>query len=177
MVRHGGGRTDAIVFAHAWRAVTAGDSGALGAAAEFGIATATSKERHLESAAQGGAFVAATRAAWPCTALDVLSASWDGAIAYPVAVAVAAAGHGVPLRCALIAYLHAWTANLVSAGVRLVPLGHSDGQRVIARLEPVVAVTAHEALDAGLDDIGGACALADIAAMQHETQYTRLFRT
>lgn len=177
VVRHGGGRTDAIVFAHAWRAVTACDAAALRAAAEFGVATATSKERHLETTAQGKAFIAATRAAWPCAALDMLDAVCDGEVVYPVAVACASAGHLVPIERALTAYLHAWTANLVSAGLRLIPLGQSAGQIVIARMEPAVEATAHEALDAGLDDIGGACVLADIAAMRHETQYTRLFRT
>ena len=177
VVRYGGARTDAILFAHAWRAVTAGDAAALRAAAEFGVAVATSKERHVETTAQGKAFVSATRAAWPCEALDMLDGSCDGEVAYPVAVACACAGHFVPIKSALTAYLHAWAANLVSAGLRLVPLGQSNGQRIIAQLEPVVSATVGEALDAGLDDIGGAAVLAEIAAMQHETQHTRLFRT
>ena len=78
---------------------------------------------------------------------------------------------------ALHAYLHALTANLISAGVRLVPLGQTDGQRVLAALEPVVAATAARALTATLDDAGGAAFRADLASMRHETQYTRLFRS
>ena len=110
--------------------------------AELAAAFAPSKERHLETTAQGAAFIEATRAAWPCAALDRLAAAWDGPVAYPVAVGVAAAGHGIALEPALHAYLHAVTANLISAGVRLVPLGQTDGQRVLAALEPVVAATA-----------------------------------
>jgi len=78
-------------------------------------------------------------------------------------------------RCRL--YLHALTANLVSAGVRLVPLGQTDGQRVLAALEPVVAATAARALATALDDVGGAAFRADLASMRHETQHTRLFRS
>jgi urease accessory protein len=94
-----------------------------------------------------------------------------------VAVGVAAAGHGIPLRIALHAFLHALIANLVSAGVRLVPLGQSDGLAVEAGLERDVAATAEAAEAATLADLGGACLLADIASMKHETQHTRLFRS
>ena len=78
----------------------------------------------------------------------------------------------------LTAFLHAVAANLVSAGVRLVPLGQTDGQRVLAALEPVIARPPRaRALDTALDDIGSAAFRADIASMRHETQYTRLFRS
>ncbi len=177
VLRCGSGRTDAILFAHAWRAAASSDAIALATTAELATALAASRERHLETTAQGKAFVAATRSAWQCPALDRLQSAWRGDIAYPIAVACAAAGHAVPLTSALVAYLHAWGANLVSAGVRLIPLGQSDGLRVIARLEPAVHTTARGALDADLDDVGGACVLADIASMRHETQHTRLFRT
>ena len=78
-------------------------------------------------------------------------------------------------RCTPI--LHAVAANLISAGVRLIPLGQTDGQRVLAALEPVVAATAARALVTPLDDVGGAAFRADLASMRHETQYTRLFRS
>ena len=145
--------------------------------AELAAAFAPSKERHLETTAQGRAFVEATRAAWPCAALDRLAAAWDGPVAYPVAVGVAAAGHGIALEPALAAYLHAVTANLISAGVRLIPLGQTDGQRLLAALEPIVAATAARALATPLDQVGGAAFRADLASMRHETQYTRLFRS
>ena len=154
MLRDGSGFCDAVLFAHAHRAVEADDDKALRAVAELAAAFAPSKERHLETTAQGNAFIEATRAAWPCAALDRLKSVWDGAVAYPVAVAVAAAGHGVALEPALAAYLQAVAANLVSAGVRLIPLGQTDGQRVLAALEPIVAATAQRALAVALDDIG-----------------------
>jgi urease accessory protein len=177
MLRDGSGFCDAVLFAHAHRAAAAEDDKALRAVAELAAAFAPSKERHLETTAQGNAFVEATRAAWPCAALDRLKRVWDGAVGYPVAVAVAAAGHGVALEPALAAFLQAVAANLVSAGVRLIPLGQTDGQRVLAALEPLVAATAQRASGVALDDIGSAAFRADLATARHETQYTRLFRS
>jgi urease accessory protein len=149
----------------------------LRAVAELAAALAPTKERHLETTAQGNAFVEATRAAWSCAALDRLKATWGGPVAYPVAVAVAAAGHGVALQPALAAFLQALVANWVSAGVRLIPLGQTDGQRVLAALEPVVTQTAQRAMIGKLDNIGSAAFRADLASARHETQYTRLFRS
>jgi urease accessory protein len=177
MIADGGGFCDGVFFAHAHRAAAERDDKALRAVAELAAVFAPSQERHLETTAQGRAFLDATRAAWPTPALDRLLAVWDGAVALPIAVAVASAGHEIVLAPALQAYLHALTANLVSAGVRLVPLGQTDGQRVLAALEPVVAATAARALATPLDEVGGAAFRADLASMRHETQYTRLFRS
>ena len=177
IVAHGSGGSDAVLFVHAHRAIETGDDKLLHEVAELAAAFVSSRERHLETTAQGRAFVEATRAAWPCDALDRLAAVWDGPVAYPVAVAVAAAGHGIALEQALPAYLQAVAANLVSAGVRLIPLGQTDGQRAVAALEPVIAATAARALITALADIGSATLRADIAGMRHETQYTRLFRS
>ena len=96
---------------------------------------------------------------------------------YAIAVAVAAAAHDVPLGPALVAYLTAFAANIVSAGVRAIPIGQTDGQRTSAALAPVIEDLAAWALSATLDDLGGAAIRADIASMKHETQYTRLFRS
>ena len=90
---------------------------------------------------------------------------------------VASAGHGIALAPALRAYLQAFAANLVSAGVRLIPLGQTDGQRVLAALEHVVAASAERASGTALDEVGGAAFRADIAGMRHEMQHTRLFRS
>jgi urease accessory protein len=177
MVGDGGGFCDAVLLAHAYRATAAADETALQATAELAVAFAPSKERHLETTAQGGAFVEITRAAWPTPALDRLTEVSGGAIALPVAIGVAGAGHGVPLEPLLQAYLQAAAVNLISAGVRLVPLGQTDGQRVLAALEPVIATAAKRALATPLDDMAGAAFRTDLASMRHETQYTRLFRS
>ena len=153
------------------------DDTALHDIAELAAAFAPSKERHLETTAQGNAFIEAARAAWPCDALDKLKTVWTGSVAYPVVVAVTAAGHGIAPEQALPAYLHALTANWVSAGVRLIPLGQTQGLHVLAALEPAVIATAGRAASASLDDLGSSAFRADLSSARHETQYTRLFRS
>jgi urease accessory protein len=177
VIAEGSGFCDGVFFAHAQRAAFSADDAALRDVAELAAAFAPSKERHLETTAQGRAFLETTQAVWPCSALDRLVAVWPGPYAYPIAVAVAAGGHGIALAAALHAYLHAVTANLISAGVRLIPLGQTDGQRVLAALQPVIAGTAEHALATPLADVGSAAFRADLASMRHETQYTRLFRS
>jgi urease accessory protein len=176
-VTFGAGRSDAALFAAAWRAAAAGDDAELDAVADLAAAWRGTRETALESAAQGAAFFATTRAAWPHPALEAIAARRCGAVAFPVAVAVACAAHGVPIGEALTAYLHAFTSTLVSAGIRLVPFGQTDGQKILAVLAPVIAEAAAAALAASLDDVGTAAPLLDWCSMRHETQYTRLFRS
>ena len=98
-------------------------------------------------------------------------------IAYPVAVGLAAGAHGLTLDITLEAFALSFVSNLVSAAVRLGPIGQTDGQRVIAALLPDLRRCATFALDATLGDLGSACVRSDIASMVHETQYSRLFRS
>ncbi len=177
VIGEGGAFCDAVLFVHAHRAAADGDAVGLRRTAELALALAPSKERYLETAAQGRAFLEVTRAAWPAPLLDRLAALAEGDVALSVAVAVACAGHGIALAPAVHCFVHAAAANLVSAGVRLIPLGQSGGQRVLAALEPVVAATVMRAQTVALDDVAGFALRADIASMQHETQYTRLFRS
>jgi urease accessory protein len=176
-VASGAGKSDGALLAAAWRAATADDRVALDAAAELAAAWRGTAETALESRAQGAAFLSATRAAWPHPLLDALALRHRGELALPVAVGAAAAAQQVPLSAALTAYLHAFAGNLVSAGMRLIPLGQSDGQRAIAALEAVVAATADHVLKTPLERIGTAAPLLDWCSMRHETQYTRLFRS
>jgi len=172
----GAGRIDAALLAAAWRAAHAGDAAALDDIVALAGAWRGTAETALESLSQGAAFVATTRHAWPHPALEALARRGEP-VALPVAVAVAAAAHGIGLEAALVAYTHGLAANLVSAGVRLIPLGQSDGQRVIAALEGCVAAACRRALADPLDDLGTAAPMLDWCSMQHETQYTRLFRS
>ena len=176
LLAHGAGRCDVIFLAETWRALSAGDKGLLEEVAELAAAFAPSAERRLETLAQGTAFLAATLAAWRKPELEALAAN-GRQIAYPVAVGASAAAHGLPLAETAQAYAQAYVANLVSAAVRLIPLGQSDGLRVLARLEPLIPRVVAAALACTLEDVGGAAVAADIASMRHETQYTRLFRS
>jgi urease accessory protein len=176
-VRHGAGLTDAALLVAAWRSAAEKDTTQLDDIVVLAAAWRSSAETALESRAQGAAFLSVTRVAWPHPALDELSLRWRGEVALPVAVGVAAAAQGVALAPTLTAHLHAFAGNLVSAGVRLIPLGQSDGQRAVAALEETIAATVRAALETPLDEIGTAAATIDWCSMRHETQYTRLFRS
>jgi urease accessory protein len=177
MLADGPGFCDGVFLAHAYRAAASRDDLALRDVAELAGALVPSRERQLETSAQGRAFIDIARAAWNCDGLDLMIARCDGAIVYPVAVGLVSAAHAIPLAPTMHAFLHALTSNWISAGARLIPLGQTDSQRVLAVLEPVVVATAKRALQASLEDLGSANFRADLASQRHETQYTRLFRS
>ena len=174
----GTGRVDGALFAAAWRAAAAKDWPAFDAIAERAAAWRGTSEMALESRQQGGSFLSITRTAWAHPDLDAAHERLNGEIALPVAVALAAASHGIALEAALEGYLHAFTANLISAAVRAVPLGQTDGQIALASLEGAVQKAVEAALAVSdLDEVGTATPLLDWCSMRHETQYTRLFRS
>jgi urease accessory protein len=177
MLADGSGFCDGVFLAHTHRAVWSDDDKVLREIAELAAAFVPSRERQLETTSQGRAFIDIARAAWNCDGLDQLIAHCDGAIVYPVAVGLVSAGHAIPLAPTMHAFFHALASNWISAGARLVPLGQTDSQRVLALLEPAVVSTAARAMEASLDDLGSATFRADLASMRHETQYTRLFRS
>ena len=170
----GAGWADLVLLAASWRAAAAGDAAAFEEIRELAQALRGTAETALETTQQGASFVLATRAAWPGTPLDRLAG--DRPLTYPVAFGAAAAGQ-VPLAAALLGFAQAVAANLVSAGVRLIPLGQTDGQRTLARLAPIIARVAGAAETSTLDDVGTAAPAIDLSSMRHETQYTRLFRS
>jgi urease accessory protein len=177
MLSDGGGFCDGVFLAGAYRAASSHDDATLREIAELAAAFVPSRERYLETSAQGRAFIDIARSAWNCDGLDQIVAACGGPIVYPVAVGIVSAAHGIPLGPTMHAFFHALASNWISAGARLVPLGQTDSQRVLAWLEPVVVATAKRATEASLDDLGSAAFRADLSSMRHETQYTRLFRS
>ncbi|SDB59693.1 urease accessory protein [Belnapia rosea] len=173
----GAGRVDGALLAAAWRGAAAGDDAALDEVAELAAAWRGSAELALETMAQGTAFTSVTHSAWPEPRFAALAARHPRRLAHPVAFGAAAGFHGLPLRPALAGWLAGFAANLVSAGVRLVPLGQTDGQIATASLHPVVEQATDAAMAAELDTLGTAAPLLDLFSMRHETQYTRLFRS
>jgi urease accessory protein len=157
VIAHGTGRNDLILLRQARRGVDVAD---------LALALSLSFERRRETLLLGEAFAAA-------------AAPWGGTdpAPYPVAVGGLGAGNDIDEDLLASAYLHAFTSSLISAAVRLIPLGQQAGLRVLAALTPIILETAEKSRTATLDDLGGACFRSDIAAMRHETQYTRLFRS
>lgn len=188
ILRFGAGRGDAILVAETMQAAGDGDINQVRELIDLALALQPSKERHLETSAQGTAFVSAILKGWApdadrpaasiFTALtDPESVDTPRVWPYPVAVGLTVAAWDIPPALAVTGFLHAFAANVISVAVRAVPLGQSEGQRVLASLEPVIADLVAVALVGSLDDLGTSSFLADIASMAHETQYSRLFRS
>jgi len=175
VIERGGGRCDLAFLAAAWRAAQAEDDQALNEIADLSAAWRGSAEFALESREQGAAFARATLGVWEAPALKRLSGRRRGEIGFPIAVG--AATTQMPLDAALLGYAQALAANLVSAGVRLIPLGQTDGLRALAALAPVIAKAANVAAQTTLDALTSSAIYVDVASMRHETQYTRLFRS
>ena len=167
VLTYGSGRSDAILLRHAHRA--AANPVALGDLVSFATACAPARERRDEAINQGRAFQLAL-ASWTSLRLPADAP-------YAVAVGAVAGARGIAEDDAAAAFLQALTTNLISAAVRLVPLGQTAGLHVLAALEPVILAIADETRGAALDDVGGCAFRSDLAAMRHETQYTRLFRS
>ncbi|WP_421522103.1 urease accessory protein UreF [Ochrobactrum quorumnocens] len=170
LVSYGAGWNDAVLFAESWRqAVSGGD---LQEVAELGAALTGSQERHMETMLQGSAFLVAAK-------------TWDHAVfrllpsecAYPVAVGAVSGAHGIPLGLALSAYLQAFCINLLQASIRLSVTGQTGVISLMAAMEPTLVTTAARAAQSTLDDLGSATFLAEIMAMKHEIQHSRLFRS
>lgn len=173
----GSGRNDAVLFAHAHNAVLSGNSAALWEAADYAGAIASGAERYRESNAQGKAFADITMATWGSSTLSEFCATYTRPVPFPVAVGIVAADHQIALSPALHAYVHAFAANLVSAAVRLVPLGHTDGQRALMQSKSAVAGAVAQGETGDLSLLSSAAILSDMASMLHETQNARLFRS
>jgi len=164
---HGALWSDAILLRHAHRGENPREL------ATLAIALSPTAERRLETTAQGAAFALAA-AAWPSPAIQ----DWgETPLPYPIAVGLLAAAQHVKEDDTTLAYLHAATANFISAAIRLIPLGQNAGLRAQAAIEPDILATAAATKTASIEDLGGAAWASDIASMRHETQYTRLFRT
>jgi urease accessory protein len=178
VLSRGGGWVDAVLFAHTWRAAANAQPEVLDEVSELAAAFRGSAETALESHQQGVAFLDVTRKAWPHPTLDRFAERHAGStIAHSVVVALACAAHGISLEPSLHAYLHAFAANLVSAGARLIPLGQTHAQIAIARLSPIITRVVERALNTALDDLGTAAPAIELYSLLHETQYTRLFRS
>ena len=180
VVAHGGGFADAVFLLEAHAAAEAGDAERLAAANELALAFAPSQELLMETASQGAAFLAVTLVVGdppPLLAALGEQEARGERVAYPVVVGCGAAEAGVAADAACLAYLHAFAANLVSACLRLAPVGQVAGQTMLARLEPVVAEAAARAGRTPPDALGLSTIAVDIASMRHETQYTRIFRS
>jgi len=179
-LRYGSGRNEAIFFHEAWSSTTAGDESRLLEIAELAAAFRGTSEFALESAQQASACRATLSQVWRDPLLDKIAgqlADRQIPLSLALVLGIRCAKQDIPIVLALPAFLQSYIANLVTAGVRLIPLGQTDGQAAIAALEDVVLATSTDAENATIGDLGSAGFFLDLASMAHETQYTRLFRS
>jgi len=179
-LRYGSGRNEAIFFSEAWRCTTGDDRAKLFEIAELAAVFRGTAELALESAQQAASCLATLRQVWPDCVLDWLSETLCSNRVQPalaVVLGARSASDDIPVGLALSAFMQSYVANLVTAGVRLIPLGQTDGQLAIAELEAAVLATSAQAKKATIDHLGSVAVMVDLASMAHETQYTRLFRS
>ena len=96
---------------------------------------------------------------------------------YAIAFGIASANWQINNDAALLAYLHSWANNLITAGIKLIPLGQTAGQKLLLELQTLLNVTMSEILTLEDDNLSSCSWGLSLASMQHETQYTRLFRS
>jgi len=161
VITRGSGWNDAVLFVQEFQNQNVN---------ELALALCSSRERHLETTQLGSAFI---------TAAGIFSPreKHEGEIAYPIAAARSCRAMQLDVHHALLAFLQGFSNALISVAVRLVPIGQTAGLGIMRDLMPVIATTAKRAEASTLDDLGSCALLSDIAAMKHETQHSRIFRT
>jgi urease accessory protein len=118
-----------------------------------------------------------------CVELSGFEASTLGAlesmedVAFPAAFTFAAVQWCLPRHDALVAYLWSWLENQVMAAVKVIPLGQTDGQRLLVHVGSGLSEIADRVLASGVDDVANFTPGLAIASSRHETQYSRLFRS
>ncbi len=179
IVRFGAGRVDGMCLLAAHRAVAAADHERLLDVAELAAAMRGSAELALESMAQGTAFLKAIDSGWPylSPAPALQSVGRANVVVYAVAIGTVASLAGIDEATVLHAYLTAFCGNLVSAALRLAPIGQSDGIAALAALESAVGSAVERLRRTPFENLGSATLMVDCCSMKHETQETRLFRS
>ena len=158
----GAGRNDAIFVRLAAQTAEPGHLDALNRALQ------PSETRRLETEQMGEALCRTVQAVW---------AEMPLGLSYPVALGQAARAMEMPINPVVQMALHAFSANLVSAAIRLNVMGQTDGQKVLDALNPLCLSIAEDTEGATRHDLGTTPLLSDINAMQHETLYSRIFRS
>ena len=179
-LRYGSGRNEAIFFVEAWRSAVEDDRPKLFDIAELAAAFRGTSEFALESAQQAASCLSTLQQVWPDCLLEWLSEALSERRVQPslaLVLGISSARQAISLELALPAFLQSYIANLVGAGVRLIPLGQTDGQLAIAALAQAVQLASAEAERSEIRDLGSAAFMVELASMAHETQYTRIFRS
>ncbi len=135
---------------------------------ELAMALCPASERLSETQLQGGAFCKIMREVWSLEIDD---------LTLPIALALAAKNESIDQNLVVPAYLHSFCSNLISVAMRLIPIGQTDGQKTLRELSPLISDSVRAVAKSDKDDLGSACFLSDVSAMQHEYLQPRVFKT
>ena len=161
LLSHGSGRNDGLFLKAAYQGVAEANS--------LCLALCGSKERLRETTELGQAFSRVVRASYNIKLPDQT--------AYPVAIGMTAQQIGLDLTLTLQSYLQAFASNLISVGVRTIPIGQQAGQDCLIGLYPVIQNMTKQIKSGSLDELGTATFVSDLMAMKHEKCVPRIYRT
>lgn len=168
-------RADLPVLAEALEAVRGGDQAALSALDTWVRATRETSELRQQTEQMGRSLIEWGRAVHPDRVAHIPR---DVSFTYPIAFAMAAAPSGASVRHVLLAFAFGWGENMMQSAIKAVPLGQSAGQRILARLADEAPRAVDEALAAvAAGERQSFTPMLAILSAQHETQYSRLFRS
>ena len=174
----GSPNNDALILKEIYEATIKRDCVSLKDVSNLALTLNVASELTDESIVQGNAFWRVIRSAWQHNDFSSLQKQIKkNKIVYPVAVAIAAAKHDIPILESLLAYLQAFVMNGVSAGIRLGLIGQTDGQIIIAELQSSIFQSANRSIVSSIEQLGTATLMIDLMSIKHETQTTRLFRS
>ena len=160
LISYGSGRNDSILLSNTYQGKKIND---------LAFALCTSKERWVETKQLGNAFCKNINENW--------SFNIGNNLAYPVAVGKAGAFFKIPLEQLLITFIQSFVSNLVNVGIKHIPLGHSDGQKILIKLLPTIKELALNYKDYDIDDVGTSAFISDLTSMYHETLKNRIYQT
>ena len=160
LISYGSGRNDSILLSNTYQGKKIND---------LAFALCPSKERWVETKQLGNAFCKNINENW--------SFNIGNNLTYPVAVGKAGAFFKIPLEQLLITFIQSFVSNLVNVGIKHIPLGHSDGQKILIKLLPTIKELALNYKDYDIDDVGTSAFISDLTSMYHETLKNRIYQT
>jgi urease accessory protein len=168
-------RLEAIALLRVWQAVQKQESAAIAPWNQWLSALRETEEMRLQSWQMGRSLQRLLGELDSSMALHLQAAGEP--CNFAIAFGIAAAHWQIQAPDALLGYLHSWVSNLINAGVKLVPLGQTQGQVLLTVLYPTLDAAVDQVLTLADDDLAGCGWGVAIASMQHETLYSRLFRS
>ena len=160
LITDGSGKTDVILLSNAYRGKNIN---------ELALALCPSKERWIESIKLGKSFSKNIRDNW--------SYNIEEDLAFPVAIGKAGSYFSIPIDQLLIIFLQSFVSNLITVGIKHIPLGQSSGQRILIKLIPVIQEQSLKYKKCDIKDIGSCAFISDLTSMYHETLKNRIYQT